>query len=462
MSDGKRQAWWANLMRMTHQGRDMGGDRSCIYPCAYTIKRTGINPALILPPPRLPAAETYCTSLASNCRIRRRVINKHQLAACLLVLYLIVWYGNDPVAGASESASHLNNFTQTDAPGKRASGKTRKADDVITPERIGPVRLGMTVQELKRLFPGANYRIVTLPDIASIVAIRQGPRDLFYFTTSSNSGKLPAPKEIINFLITKNPRYRTEAGVKPGSLLADAVKVYGAPELYYSPDAEYAKFSRAPASKMGFMVVGPPGQDSAGIYRMSPENIEGGYYRSTRFRPGSMISYVSIASEEVSEERAAEAEKEAVAEVFRPALAQIQSKTQVPVLLPSALPETLAGRKIYAGGTGSADGYSITLTSAPDCGANACFIGSFEAKRGGKPAFKRSVNLAEGIKGHYKPLTCGGSCSPPVIEWVYQGVLYSIQLDVAGAGHLSPVEEERLITQTANSAIKAGPRSTVH
>lgn len=46
----------------------------------------------------------------------------------------------------------------------------------------------------------------------------------------------------------------------------------------------------------------------------------------------------------------------------------------------------LAGRKLYADGLGTAAEYLVSLTSTPKRGANACMVGSCEAKRGGKPA----------------------------------------------------------------------------
>lgn len=152
------------------------------------------------------------------------------------------------------------------------------------------------------------------------------------------------------------------------------------------------------------------------------------------------------------------AEAAPVAALFRPVLSQLKSETRVPVLLPGELPPALAERKVYLDSFGKPEEYSITLTSRPDCGANACTIGYFEAKRGGKPSPERRVKLARGVEGFYQPLTCGGSCTPPTIEWVFEGVLYTIQLDVAGKERLDAPEEERRLIRVADSAIDAGPR----
>lgn len=378
-------------------------------------------------------------------------------AAAGVVLSLVCLVGCRGVATTARNSS-TEVSPATNVAAQQAATPPRqaeKADEyLITPERMGAARLGMTVGELKRVMPAATYRIAVLPDTPSAVAVRQGDKDLFYFVTEADSSKLPADGERINFLITNNPRYHTETGVRPGSLLAEAVKANGKAQLYYSPDAEYAKFSGGPAGRLGFVVAGPGGRGPAGIYQMIPENLTGGYYSSERFREGATISHISISHEP----SAADAEAAPVAEPLRPALSQLKGKASLPVLLPSQLPPALIGRRMYVDGEATPEGYSIALTSRPNCGANACIIGYFEATRGGKTSFEKAVELSGGTKGYYKPLSCGGSCSPPAIEWLAGGVLYSIQLDISSKTRLIPREEERQLIEVANSAINAGPR----
>ena len=67
-----------------------------------------------------------------------------------------------------------------------------------------------------------------------------------------------------------------------------------------------------------------------------------------------------------------------------------------------------------------------------------------------KPYGTRKVTLANGRKGRYLPLSCGGSCSPPSIQWRERGVLYEIQ-------RWSKNARAKLV-KMANSAIRAGPR----
>ena len=86
----------------------------------------------------------------------------------------------------------------------------------------------------------------------------------------------------------------------------------------------------------------------------------------------------------------------------------------------------------------------------PRCGGNACFLASFTAKEGEPLGFKANVTLARGIRGAYKPLSCGASCSPPSIIWIQGGVRYEIQAKALGG--------RRAFVQMANSAIRAGAR----
>lgn len=141
-----------------------------------------------------------------------------------------------------------------------------------------------------------------------------------------------------------------------------------------------------------------------------------------------------------------------VAREFLPHLARLRS-AGVPVLLPGELPASLREDRLFVHAATREAGYDLTLALTPDCGgANACTVGSFSAEEGAAPVeeFER-VELAGGLRGGYKPLTCGASCSPAMIEWVSNGVLYTIQLKL-NAG------DKRELIRLANSSITAGPR----
>ena len=146
----------------------------------------------------------------------------------------------------------------------------------------------------------------------------------------------------------------------------------------------------------------------------------------------------------------------AVAQEFRPHLAKLR-RAGVAVLLPADLPASVREDRLFVEGFTSESGYDLTLALAPDCGgANACTLGSFSAEQGGTlvEEFER-VELAGGVRGAYKPLTCGASCSPAMIEWITDGVLYTIQLKIRDGGDAGT---KRTLIALANSSINAGPR----
>ena len=135
-------------------------------------------------------------------------------------------------------------------------------------------------------------------------------------------------------------------------------------------------------------------------------------------------------------------------------LDRVDAKTPLAILLPSRLALDYDGRT-YASGSGGRSSWSLSLAGAPNCGANVCFLVAFGAKRGGTPSFRRTVRLRGGRTGYFKPLTCGGSCSPPMIEWKSRGNLYSIQAKIPDS---SDAAAQRRMVAAANSAIGAGPR----
>ena len=140
-----------------------------------------------------------------------------------------------------------------------------------------------------------------------------------------------------------------------------------------------------------------------------------------------------------------------VPELVERPLVAVKQATGIDVLLPSRLTTDL--RKLYSEGRGRGGTYRFDIGAVRRCGgANACFIASFRAKRGGKPSNPRKVQL-KGRHGYFQPLRCGASCAPPSIQWVKKGVLYTIE------GKFGTKDtERRVLIRLANSAIGRGPR----
>ena len=137
---------------------------------------------------------------------------------------------------------------------------------------------------------------------------------------------------------------------------------------------------------------------------------------------------------------------------FGPRLATVKAATSVPILLPRTLP--LGGRyRLYASGSGHRTSYVLSLEGAPGCrGANACFVATFEGRRGGRLPGRANVRLASGYPAVFRLFSCGGSCSPSSFWFAHRGVLYSWQVKDLPKG------ERAVFLRMANEAIAAGPR----
>jgi hypothetical protein len=139
-----------------------------------------------------------------------------------------------------------------------------------------------------------------------------------------------------------------------------------------------------------------------------------------------------------------------IAEKFKAILSRLQRQTDLTIRLPSYLPPEIQKQQIFVRGQSSNMGYRVDLESHPNCnGTNSCFIGFFGASVRNQPTFDQIVPLSKNITGYYKPLSCGGSCSPPAIEWIQERVLYSIQMRVSR----DPKEAKQALIQLANSSI---------
>jgi hypothetical protein len=122
-----------------------------------------------------------------------------------------------------------------------------------------------------------------------------------------------------------------------------------------------------------------------------------------------------------------------------------------PVLLPSSMP--LDAKRMFATGGAHRTGYDLEIGAVRHCGgANACFVAEFTAATGGK-VFGKRVTVNGASRAGFEPLSCGASCSPPQIDFVVHGVLYTIQANLK-----TKQTDRAALIAAAQSAISAGPR----
>jgi hypothetical protein len=96
--------------------------------------------------------------------------------------------------------------------------------------------------------------------------------------------------------------------------------------------------------------------------------------------------------------------------------------------------------------------WGLSLSPVKNCGADACFLAEFSGAKGQRLGYATTnVALARGLRGYFKPISCGGSCSPASIQWIEHGVRYEFQANALGG--------RREFVAMADSAIRAGDRS---
>jgi hypothetical protein len=145
------------------------------------------------------------------------------------------------------------------------------------------------------------------------------------------------------------------------------------------------------------------------------------------------------------------------AQVFRPALEQIQSQTRIPILLPTTLPSAIPEGSIkLTWGEVREDGYFISLYFSEEA-SNATFAGGFGASTR-IPGLQNLPNthrvaLSGGRIGIFRPVSCGGSCAPANLWWEQNGVMYQIQIRL-GSGSAEK-GQQKILVETANSMVTA-------
>lgn len=180
-----------------------------------------------------------------------------------------------------------------------------------------------------------------------------------------------------------------------------------------------------------------------------------------RITTGTIIALcaASVVAAQASSQDASKKEV-SIAQAFRKVTPKVNAQTSLPILLPGKAPVQLGNQdRLYASGEGEKNSYDLEIGFVPNCrGSNACMLGSFLARKGrrsrtDKTGFTESFMLTKKIKGYFSPTSCGASCSPPAIQWVQQGVIYTIYYRGA-----STTSEKALLRRLARSAIAAGPR----
>lgn len=173
-----------------------------------------------------------------------------------------------------------------------AAAATETENVLISPKGIGPAQLGMTLGELKQQLGSEAEFTVQSPFIVDFdaIAVRQAGEVQYYILYLADQSFTDT--DVIQGLLTENPKFKTAEAVGPGTSLAQAEQVYGAVKLSYNTDnesREYARFANQPAGNISFS-TGNGNTSPAGIYT-SPT---GNYNETEQFKADAAIQSILV------------------------------------------------------------------------------------------------------------------------------------------------------------------------
>ena len=166
--------------------------------------------------------------------------------------------------------------------------RSGKSNRLITRKAAGPIRLGMTIAEVRRSWPGIILERTSDGEGLALIAVIESKQTLMTLYAGETNPKARINQRArIEFIEVFDKSFRTEAGVHPKMQLRDVVQKYGElREITMSEieAREYATFSRQPAG-IQLRVMAEDGM--AGVY-------DDGKNTTTRYSPSAYVFSISI------------------------------------------------------------------------------------------------------------------------------------------------------------------------
>ena len=157
---------------------------------------------------------------------------------------------------------------------------------LVTPSAMGPVRLGMTLDEARRALPDVSFARTTDGDGAALVLATFGKDDkLTLWAEEEDPDASIDWSRQVTTIYTYSGTFHTADGIRPGSLVTDVETLYGpVAEIVKSEieSREFITFERQP----DWLTLR---LDYTGDFTTHPS-------RTTRFRPGAKIYALQISS----------------------------------------------------------------------------------------------------------------------------------------------------------------------
>lgn len=169
---------------------------------------------------------------------------------------------------------------------------TEPEDVLISPKGIGAAQLGMTLGELKQKLGSEVEFTVESPFIVDFdaIAVRKAGEVQYYILYLA--GQSFTDSDVIQGVLTENPKFQTAEKVGAGTPIAEAEQAYGPVKLSYNTDnesREYARFANQPAGNISFS-TGNGNTSAAGIYP-SPTST---YNETDQFKADAAIESILV------------------------------------------------------------------------------------------------------------------------------------------------------------------------
>ena len=203
--------------------------------------------------------------------------------------------GSDAAEGAAaaEPAGGTGRAAAVQRPGGEGAAAVRvDPDRLIRRDGIGHAAAGMTLGDLRAALPTGVSLGRARPymvDIAAMPVVEEG--DTLYAVLIP-AGESSGDDAHVHLVATTDTSFRTMEGVGPGSTLAEAAAIYGAPTLGYSVNDESREYATFPALPTTIRFRVRPASDTAafaGIYTTAGE-----YNETTRYDPAAVVWMVLV------------------------------------------------------------------------------------------------------------------------------------------------------------------------
>jgi len=201
-------------------------------------------------------------------------------------------------SGPDDGTDSTNDLSGSD-PVPAADSPAPADQTLISEQGIGPATLGMTLDALKATLPDGVTLVPQAPFIVDFdaIAIQDGEETLFYLIHLA--GDPLQGNDIIQGILTTNPRYQTAEGVGVGTRIQEAEAVYGEATLSHNTEnesREYVRFEQHPSTNISFATqsVDAPVAESASGFAGQYDNVNSQYNETTDYRTDAAIEGVLL------------------------------------------------------------------------------------------------------------------------------------------------------------------------